>query len=149
MIYKIDWMEKKSDDWIVATLLEGTIKHSDVSINRTNKKGEVFPLFDNIQAGREVEGAEIWVSQTGKKYLFALSKPRGNPNYKSNQIAKAQDNKAQQIAKAQDRSAWMWAKTNACTLYGDSMKDYGVEVIAENILTLATKIYNGEPVEPF
>ena len=75
MLYKVKWMEKKNNDWIVAQLVEGASMGSpaefkDVSINRVNKKGETFPNFDDIQSGRDVEG-EIWTSDSGKNYLFA------------------------------------------------------------------------------
>lgn len=56
----------KSPDWKVATV--GTTP--SVSINRTNKKGEVFPNFDAIVDGVTIAG-ELWASSAGKWYLFA------------------------------------------------------------------------------
>ncbi len=72
--------------------------------------------------------------------------------FKSAQIEKAMDKKADQIAKAQDRSAWMWAKTNASTILAPNYAINGrppVNVIADEVIRLATLIYNGEPTEPF
>ncbi len=157
MKFTISWLEKKNNDWYVVNLKdEAGEETKEVSINRTAKNGQVFPDFDNLMSGGPVEG-EPWTSGAGKNYLFA-PKPEGSskkPNMdrlmekKSTQIAEAQSNKAQQIAQAQDRSAWMWAKTNASTLIGDSMSSANNDTIANRILDLATKIYNGEPTEPF
>lgn len=102
--YKIDWVEVKNPDWKIASLKdENGIGFTEVSINRTNKKGEVFPNFDDIQAGRETQG-EIWRSDAGKVYLFA-PKPQttqGGANRGSGAINKAMDKKAENIAIAQD-----------------------------------------------
>jgi len=112
MLYNIKWVEKKNNSWIVASLIEGAVQgnkpaeYTEVSINRVNKKGEVFPNFDEIQAGRDVEG-EIWQSSGGKWYLFAprAEKPATGRSgaFKSQQITQAQDRKAQDIGKTLDR----------------------------------------------
>lgn len=153
---KIDWLVKKDDNWIIATLIkEDGTKINDVSINRANKKGEVFPNFDEIRPGNSIDGT-LWQSPSGKWYLFAPKEQSNRkPNMdrimdkKANLISEAQGEKAKHIAEAQDRSAWMWAKTNATTLIGDSMKDSDNDTITDRILDLATKIYNGEPLSPF
>lgn len=103
MIYTIDWLEKKNNDWIVVSLTEGAVqegttpgKYLQVSLNRIDKKtGQVgFPDFDNLRAGGEVEG-EIWQSPKGGWYLFPPRKPKtgGNPAFKSKQIEEAQNRK--------------------------------------------------------
>ena len=59
--------------------------------------------------------------------------------------------KEEAIHKAQDRSAWMWARTSAATLIANhpSYKDMQPSIISDAVIKLATKIYNGEPTEPF
>ena len=68
---KIEWIENKSKDWKVATVIDPTTsaQYENVSINRTGKNGEVFPNFDGIMAGSMVEG-NLWTSSAGKHYLF-------------------------------------------------------------------------------
>lgn len=100
MKYAIEWLEIKNPDWKVATLKspEGQVL-TDVSINRTNKKGEVFPNFDAIVQGGEVEG-DFWTSTSNKNYLFA-PKPAGVVGGKGN-IGRAMERKEQSIEKFQD-----------------------------------------------
>jgi hypothetical protein len=100
--YKVDFMEKKNEDWIIASLSSPEASFPEVSINRKNKKGEVFPNFDGIQAGREVEG-HIWSSPAGKVYLFA-PQPEGSkpPMRSAGAITKAMDRKEAGIEKFQD-----------------------------------------------
>lgn len=69
MPYRIEWIETKSPEWKVATVNIGQGKTVDASINKTSKKGEAFPDFDNLKPGMEVE-AELWQSPAGKWYLF-------------------------------------------------------------------------------
>lgn len=70
MKVKIDWIETKAEDWKVAMLTDdkGT-SLKEVSINRKSKKGELFPNFDTLASGQEVEG-QLWQSTAGKWYLF-------------------------------------------------------------------------------
>lgn len=107
MRYSTQWVENKSPDWKIVSVtgVDGT-KLTDASVNRVNKKGEVFPNFDAIIPGYEFE-AEPWKSEVGKQYLFA-PKVQGTQNkssggaYKgSGGIAKAQEKKAEMIAEAQ------------------------------------------------
>lgn len=98
----LDWVEKKNNDWVMASLQSG---EKEVSINRTSKKGEVFPNFDNLAPGLEIEG-ELWQSQAGKWYLFP---PKLNPMgprpqwaKKESTINKAMETKAQNIQTAQE-----------------------------------------------
>lgn len=107
MQYKISWVEKKNNDWIVSTVNDfNGAEFKDVSINRTNKKGEVFPNFDAIMAGHTLE-ANLWTSSAGKHYLFApdpknASTGQNGPS-SGGGIAKAQERKAEFIKEAQER----------------------------------------------
>lgn len=113
MLYNVKWMEKKGADWIVASLSEiatppmsaGTVaEYTDVSINRIDKKtGAVaFPTFDEIQAGRDIEG-ELWKSPAGKYYLFAPRAPKqpSNGAYKQKMIDDTMTRKEGSIEKFQ------------------------------------------------
>jgi hypothetical protein len=101
MKYTIEWVEVKNPDWKLISLQSG---EKEVSVNRTSKKGEVFPNFDNLAAGIEVEG-ELWQSQAGKWYLFP---PKANPMGPrpawagKGGIAKAQETKREDIKNAQE-----------------------------------------------
>lgn len=104
MNYKITWVENKSNDWKVASLECGGVKTEGVSINRVNKKGEVFPNFDSITLEGTVDG-ELWNSPSGKHYLFApkVASTGTTGAYKGQQIAKAQETKREDIKEAQGR----------------------------------------------
>lgn len=157
--FKIEWMEVK-------TSAKGT-KYAKCSV--TDEQGKqitdvaifgTFPNFEQIMTGSEIE-AEM----TSKEYNGATSYSLNpiqtttsrKPNMdrvmekKASMIGEAQSIKAQNIAQAQDRSAWMWAKNNASTLLAS--RGIGsttpASEIANMVIDLATKIYNGEPVEPF
>ncbi len=100
--FKVEWVENKSPDWKIATLSnsEGNQKEN-VSINRVNKKGEVFPNFEGITPGAEIDG-EAWQSDSGKWYLFA---PKAEKTYKTFQrkdMNAVMEKKAEHIAHAQD-----------------------------------------------
>jgi len=71
MIIKINKVEKKSPDWFVVSYQtpDGYVT-DNASVNRTNKKGEVFPNFDSIVEGSTIE-ADTWKSDSGKWYVFA------------------------------------------------------------------------------
>ena len=71
MSHKITGVVNRNADWKVVSILNaaGDIVEN-VSVNRTNKKGEVFPGFDDIAVGASVEG-QMWQSPAGKLYLFA------------------------------------------------------------------------------
>lgn len=96
--YKLDWVEKKNIDWVVVSI-EGDGQPKEVSINRKSKTGELFPNFDGIQPGAEVEG-ELWQSNAGKWYLFPpkpITTPSGAPRGSGGAF------KAQQIDKHETR----------------------------------------------
>ena len=101
--YKVIWLEVKSPDWKVATLSDDQQQYANVSINKVNKKGEVFPGFDEITNAGTVKG-NMWQSPQGKYYLFApkLVVAGQTGAFKGQQIAKAQEKKAEYIATAQD-----------------------------------------------
>jgi len=112
---KINWLEKKANDWILANLLqEDGTEIKDVSINRTSKKGEVFPNFDGLAPSLDIEG-ELWQSPAGKNYLFppkpkleapAFIRQAGNSAFKAKQIEEAQVRTSGFVAKAQDNKEW-------------------------------------------
>lgn len=101
-IYKIKWLEVKNPDWKVLTLTDDKGQElKDVSVNRTNKKGEAFPKFDEIMNAGEIEG-EFWTSDAGKNYLFAPKPQRAsNPGFKSHQIRETMEIKRTDIAHSQ------------------------------------------------
>ena len=105
---KIEWAEKKSNDWIVASISKGESPDiiENVSINRTNQKGEVFPDFDKIMTGHTLQGT-FWTSLKGKHYLFA-PKPAtgasgGSQRGSAGGIKAAQERKETSINKSMDR----------------------------------------------
>ena len=103
MKYAIEWLEIKSPDWKVVSLKSPDGQTlTDVSINRKNKKGEVFPNFDAIVQGGMVDG-NYWRSDAGKNYLFAPDPegPKGVVGGKGN-IGRAMERKEQSIEKFQD-----------------------------------------------
>lgn len=157
--YRVDWSEKKNNDWVLASLLDETgNKLSEVSINRTSKKGEIFPNFDEIRPGAEIKG-ELWTSTANKNYLFPPRKKLEPPNFIKNRAMPKVDVEGhlavqQQITKnvkaAQDRTAWMWAKNNASEILSVLYKNTNqIEFDFSQLEELATKIYNMEPTEPF
>lgn len=76
MAHQITAVDNKAKDWKVVSILNaaGDIVEN-VSINRTNKKGDIFPNFDGIAVGQKIEG-QLWQSPAGKMYLFA---PKDSP----------------------------------------------------------------------
>lgn len=80
MAHKVVKAESKTSDWKVITILNAAGELvEEISVNRTNKKGEVFPDFDEILAGSNIEG-QLWQSPKGKLYLFA---PKDSPKKQS------------------------------------------------------------------
>jgi hypothetical protein len=105
MKIKIDWLQVKNPDWKLASItqIDGT-KLTEVSINRTTKKGEAFPNFDGLMAGHEIE-VELWQSTAGKWYAFPPKDPakiaQGGA-YKQKMINDTMDKKAASIGQFQD-----------------------------------------------
>lgn len=159
MQYKIDWLEVKSPEWkMISITNEAGISYTDVSLNKRDKKGTEFPNFDNLKAGDTIHG-EYWeTSDKSKRYLYPPRPQSTNggpirrqPGASAMAIKEAQETKAKNIAQAQDRAAWMWAKNNASQLLSAKTELDGISMndIAGEVIKLATKIYNGEPTEPF
>lgn len=144
--------------YLVTTIEEKTTSTGKPMWRTTLKdeKGvdEVVNLFERPLEGSKIDG-EVYTNEKGyRNFKSAQSAAKGAflSNKKEEVINKAMDKKADQIAAAQDRSsAWMWAKTNAATLIANHplLKDTRPEHIATHVISLATKIYNGEPTEPF
>lgn len=128
-MFTIEWVENKSADWKIMTLKtpQGATTEG-VSVNRVNKKGEVFPNFDNLTPGATVDG-ELWQSTAGKWYLFA-PKPSpmgGRPAWagkKTADIGKAMDRKEESIEKFQS------SKENSIKMAG-AMRDATLLTIEE------------------
>lgn len=97
--FKIIWLDVKSPDWKVATLEDEQTQYSEVSINKVNKKGEVFPNFDAIQKGGTIRG-NLWTSSGGKKYLFA-PKPQKSQNFR-NDMKSVMKEKQENVKEAQE-----------------------------------------------
>ncbi len=153
--YTIKWAEEKRKgstngrDWKITEMT--LVDEQGVEIEKVS-------TFDTVMNGGTLEGT---IETNDKGYLNFKKSTDKKPNMdrlmekKSSQIAEAQHNKAEQIAQAQDRSAWMWAKNNASLLIAEIIKfemrqpSYDEDEIAKRVLSLATKIYNGEPVTPF
>lgn len=105
MKFSIKWLETKGPDWKVATIVnEAGIEYEDVSINRTNKKGEVFPEFDSLLNGGTVQG-EYWETpDKTKKYLFPprVDKP-AQRTFGGGQVKAMMKEKQEGIKESMDR----------------------------------------------
>lgn len=128
----------------------------EATIWRFDKDNVEFPGWAEIAPGSTIEANPWSKPGSDKTTLYpvktASNKGAGMAAMKTAQINQAMDKKAQQIHAAQDRSAWMWAKTNASTLISNTqfVKNYeNLNQVANDVVELATKIYNGEPTEPF
>ncbi len=68
MKLKIEWLETKKPDWKVGTFTgEKGESYTDASINRTDKKGRIFPNFDGLQPGQTIEG-NPWKNPVSNKW---------------------------------------------------------------------------------
>jgi hypothetical protein len=110
MILQILELDRKSDTWCVAKLMEaveGGNTFDDVSINKTDRNsGAVqWPQWDSFAVGVSFEG-NVWENPTtGKRSVFppkpkAVSTSGGAA--KGGMIAKAQETKREDIKHAQD-----------------------------------------------
>lgn len=77
-MYKITKVEKRTNDWKVVSLIMGDEEKTNVSVNRADKNGVLFPDFDKIAVGVDVVGS-VWESKGGKWYLSALKENKGGP----------------------------------------------------------------------
>lgn len=116
MLYTVTKVENKSQDWKIADLTAADgMNEVAVSINRTGKRGDVFPGFDGIVEGAQIEGI-LWKSSQNKNYLFPPKVSLGrkvNASASPTFIKEAQARKAQDIEKAQDRKSDSIAYFNA------------------------------------
>lgn len=105
--YKVADVQEKNADWKVISIemSEGNFQE-EVSVNRKNKKEEIFPGFDDIKVNATVEG-DLWQSGAGKWYLFAPKPkaPGGQRGGNAAAITKAQETKREDIKDAQERKA--------------------------------------------
>lgn len=154
-MHTIDWCEvKKSKD--------GTKEWKEITVG--GRKMSIWP--DHPEYLKSAPGAVVSgdIVEKGNYINLLPTKVRtpyaGARGASQGMITKAMETKAHNIAAAQDRSAWMWAKNNATTLlsnYKGLYEDVDFQkgkklpdvVMADAVIRLATKIYNGEPVEPF
>ena len=102
MIVDIIKCEDKTADWKVCGILnDAKTAIENVSVNRTNKEGKVFPGFDNIKAGATVE-CNLWQNPAGKWYMFApdiKAAPKGSG---MTGVKAAQERKGEMIQNALD-----------------------------------------------
>jgi hypothetical protein len=153
--YKINWCEVKrtgTTNGRAWSITEMTLV--DEQGNETTN----VSTFDSVAPGTELEGQVV---KNAKGYLNFIKKEEVQSNRKPNMdriiekkqqgIAESQERKERGIAQAQDRSAWMWAKTNASTILANrsGFASQSINEIADQVLELATMIYNGEPTVPF
>lgn len=115
-MYKIKSAENKSIDWkVVTTISPDGYETPNVSVNRKNKNGEVFPNFDGVVEGATID-ATVWKSPAGKWYMFAPKTASNGSNFANkgpSSIKAAQERKAEMIEKAQDRKSESIAYFNA------------------------------------
>lgn len=143
MQYKIEWMEKKQisgKDIIEASLSgEGVTPAEKVTIWKTDTKGEEFPGFDDLSPGHTVEG-NLW-SKPGSNFktLYPAKEKRakGNSNFRTEQIEKAQGRKAEFIEKAQDNKDWS-------IMVSSTMRDAVLLTIAEVGSNASTSLYENK-----
>ena len=60
-----------------------------------------FPALDTLIVGAEIEGSVV-VDGQYKNLVGVIEKPKGNPNYKTQQMEKIMDKKSESIGKFQD-----------------------------------------------
>lgn len=142
MQFQISWSKKKNNDWIVATVkdLHGA-EFKDTSINRVNKKGEVFPNFDAIMTGHTVE-ATLWTSDSGKHYLFAPKPngeaPRASQGAKTAMIEKTMARKEEGIARSQDNKELGIKTSSTIRMAVDIVTSFNKDMDAEEIRNAIT-----------
>lgn len=140
------------------TKFKKPMKALEVFCENETRKVNVFSNaldFANIKQGYTINGTMEKKGEYWDIIFDGAQKPRAGA-YKAVQkadIAEAQAVKAKNIAEAQDRTAWMWAKNNATDIItSTNLRDgetSNAEEMVDNIIKLATKIYNAEPTEPF
>lgn len=90
-MFHITKCEIKTKDWkVISVVTADGDSIENVSVNRTNKKGEVFPNFDAIMTNSDVSG-QLWNSPAGKQYLFA---PKANSSVRRDDMGPASSDAA-------------------------------------------------------
>jgi len=104
MLYHLNKVEKKTDDWYVLSIkgLDDT-QYEDVSVNKTDKAGSPQWDMSEFVEGKSING-NIWTSPKGKHFLFPIKEKAvvkgGAPGIKA-----AQERKAETIKEAQENRA--------------------------------------------
>ena len=148
MKLKIEWIETKSPDWKIATLRdESGISFSDASINRTDKKGRIFPNFDGLMAGHTIE-ANPWQNPTTKKWAIYPEdevKVATTSNFGGSRgVSKLMDKKAENIKEAQERKAESIAffnSTNSAIALVNAMRNNDVHIPSESELKVTIRAW--------
>lgn len=155
----IEWSEKKvtstGKEKIDATLKD----EAGVTTDKVTIWSD-FPNFAGLMTGGSVEGDLVpakdpkWgpTLYPPKPVATNVGYPRRSGGANTVAIQEAQETKARNIEQAQDRSAWMWAKNNASQLISSTNyigRNLDSQQMVDLVLEIATKIYNGEPLEPF
>lgn len=162
--YKIVWGEikKVTVGGVEKELYEGEFSTMEgtkfnATVWRMDKEGKEFPNWSEIRPGGELEG-KPWKKPGTDKTTIYPPDPEKTPSggYRRSQKPSLEETKElmnikkENIHQAQDRTAWMWAKNNASELIAHhpvfKNDDSNQLDIAKQVLNLATKIYNGEPV---
>ena len=66
---KINWLERKDyqgEQYYDVTLEDGR----KARLNEKTKKGEVYPDWENLKPGAEIDDAQLWQSEKGYWYIF-------------------------------------------------------------------------------
>jgi len=141
MLLKITKCTDKSNDWKIVDVETPTgEKTVDVSVNRVNKKGEVFPAFDEIKVDHRLN-ATLWVSSSGKAYLFE-PKPESAPksNFGGSGASKLMDKKIEAIEKSQDvKSEAIKLTTSMQLAVSLAIAEYANPKSLDTLETLITK----------
>lgn len=139
------------------------IDESGNSVNATiwrfDKDNVEFPNWSQIAPGSTIE-ANPWnkpgsdkITLYAPKIMRTKASTFGNkPKVDVEGRLKVQEEITKNVKAAQDRTAWMYAKNNAATLLAniEARHEGGTtQEIANEVIDLATKIYNGEPTSPF
>ncbi len=147
MIYKVSNIVEK--EWNGKKFFGATLTDEDgISMDNVGLWDKTITLeTKKINGTLEKNDAGYWRFTSAKKAAgkkFAVQKD-------ADQITSFQNRKADSIKAAQDRSSWMWAKNNASELLAKRgwTKGVDLDVMANEVIELATKIYNGEPTTPF
>ncbi len=138
MLYKAKTIERKKlpsgAELINGVFIDVEGKEIEATIWKTDSKGSVFPGFDTLSVGSEIEGNPWTNPTTGKVNIYPPKEKKAGGN--SANISNLMDKKAENIEKAQDRksesiayfnsvnSAIALINTKAYTEGGNALMDY-------------------------